>query len=641
MSVDSDITTQSNYTEIASEHVDFDWTVDFAQSTISGSVTHTLTVRKENVQHVVFDSSALAIESAVVEGKIAQFDLGAPQPVVGSALRVSLPAGLKTDSKVKVTIFYKTSKDSMALQWLAKEQTQGKSFPFLFSQCQPIYARTMAPLQDTSSVKVTYSAKVTSVLPALLSAIRVSPPSDGPTHDGKVIGKDAVTYVYNQPIPIPTYLIAIAVGNLRYRACPRVEGKEWQTGVWAEPETIEAAYWEFEEAINRTLIIAETILPPYKFGVYDVLVLPPSFPYGGMENTCLSFITPTLLVGDRSLVDVVVHELSHSWFGNGVSPTSATHFWLNEGWTTYTERLLMQYLHTPQHRDFSYLVESRSMYDDLKRYKDHPKYQRLVIEFEKGEDPDDAYSRIPYDKGANLLLHLERTIGGLDVFLPYVHDYVSTFLGRSITTEQWKSHLYSYFKQHGGEEKTRLLDSIDWNAWFYGEGIELPVEMDYDHTLAEQAYALAAKWDASRTISDVAQLPFKEEDVDILDTNQKILFLERIQSYAALPSSHVTLMGTLYHFADTPNAELRFRFYEFAFLDPKSSAAKAFAPAAAAWVTGNDGTGIIKGRMKLCRPVFRGINEVDHDLAVKAFKESAINFHPIARRMLERDMGLA
>ncbi|KAJ2962575.1 hypothetical protein NUW54_g14331 [Trametes sanguinea] len=217
-------------------------------------------------------------------------------------------------------------------------------------------------------------------------------------------------------------------------------GKEWTSGVWAEPELIDATYWEFSEAINKFLITAEKILPPYRFGVYDVLVLPPSFPYGGMENACLTFLTPTLLVGDRTLVDVVVHELTHSWFGNGVtyvsacipyvppsadniSPTShrqanSTHFWLNEGWTTYIERVLLQLLHTPADRGFSFLIGRTSLTNALKQYTSRPKYQRLVIDFDVGEDPDDAYSTVPYEKGANFLLHLERMLGGLDAFLP-------------------------------------------------------------------------------------------------------------------------------------------------------------------------------------------------------------------------------
>ncbi|KAL0950506.1 hypothetical protein HGRIS_007315 [Hohenbuehelia grisea] len=403
---------------------------------------------------------------------------------------------------------------------------------------------------------------------------------------------------------------------------------------------IDSAYWEFSEDTAKFLAAEEKIVTPYKFGVYDLLVLPPSFPYGGMENACLSFLTPTLVTGDRSLVDVVVHELTHSWFGNGVTHAHATHFWLNEGWTTYIERVLQEKLHSPAHRGFSFLIGQKALNDALKQYADRPKYQRLVIDYEPGEDPDESYSSIPYEKGANFILHLERTLGGLDVFLPYVRDYVNTFIGGNVTTEAWKEHLYGYFRKHGGEEKTKALDSVDWNAWFYGEGLELPVKMEYDISLAEEAYKLAERWDASRSQSDITKLGFKNSDLKSFNSNQIIVFLERLPSYKPLPSSHLTHLASLYGLASTPNAEIRLRFYELVLLDSSSDAATSFAEEAAKWVIGDDGTGIVKGRMKFCRPVFRAVAKVNRELAIKLFGGSKEAFHPIARKLIEKDLGI-
>ncbi|KAI0825316.1 peptidase family M1-domain-containing protein [Trametes gibbosa] len=639
MTLPSDPTTQTNWQDVASEHADFDWSVDFDKQTISGSVTHTLVWKKADVRQAIFDTQHLDVQKVTVEDRPGDFSLGANHEVMGAPLKVVLPSNRAVGDKTRVQIFYSTSQDCTALQWLDKEQTQGKTFPFMFSQCQPIYARSLAPLQDSPSVKITYTAKVKSVLPALLSAIRVSPPSARPAHDGKVIGKDVVTYEYKQPVPIPSYLIAIAVGNFRYRALPKVEGKEWTSGAWAEPELIDATYWEFSEDVGRFLSTAEKILPPYRFGVYDVLVLPPSFPYGGMENACLTFLTPTLLVGDRTLA--IVHELTHSWFGNGVTQANSTHFWLNEGWTTYIERVLLQLLHTPADRGFSFLIGAKSLQDALKQYEDKPKYQRLVIDFDVGEDPDDAYSTVPYEKGANFILHLERMLGGLDEFLPYVYDYVSTFMGKSITTEDWKAHLYAYWEKHGGQEKIKALNSVKWDEWFYGEGLKLPVEMIYDTALAREAFTLAERWDASRTETDITKLGFEEADLAAFNANQKIVFLERLQSYPALPHTHIQHLGALYAFLSTPNAELRWRFYEVALLDPASAAAREFAPAAAQWVVGNDGTGIVRGRMKFCRPTFRAVARADKALALQVFGQHKLSFHPIARRLIEKDLGLA
>ncbi|GJE92025.1 peptidase family M1-domain-containing protein [Phanerochaete sordida] len=633
-----DPTTQANYTQVASEHIHFEWTLDFAAQNIAGSATHTLAVKEDGVREVVFDTAALDIEKVEVDGQAAKYELGEKHVVMGSALRIPLSSVAKAGSTLKITIFYKTTEGCTALQWLDKDQTQGKKHPYLFSQCQPIYARSLTPCQDTPSIKTTYSAKVASVLPTLLSAVRVSPPATGPAHAGKEIGKDVVVYEYDQPVPIPSYLIAIAAGNVVYRPFPAVAGKTWTSGIWAEPEMIEECYWEFSEDTGRFLAKEEEIVPPYRFKVYDLLVLPPSFPYGGMENACLSFLTPTLLAGDRSLVDVVVHELTHSWFGNGVTHAHATHFWLNEGWTTYMERLLLEKLHGPAERGFSYLMGAKALHDALKLYDAQPRYQRLVIDFTPGEDPDDAYSRVPYDKGANFLLHIERTLGGLDVFLPYVHDYVSTYQGKSITTEQWKDHLYAFF-QKTNPEKVKALDTIDWQAWFYGEGTELPVKMEYDTSLAQQAWALAERWDKARS-AEIASLDFHEADVKDFSSNQKVVFLEKLQSYAPLPAAHIARLGALYGLAATANAEIRLRFYEVALLDTSAPGARAFAHDALRWAVGADGSRVIKGRMKFCRPVFRAAGAVDRDAAVSTWKEHKTEFHPIAQKLIEKDLGL-
>lgn len=634
-----DPTSQSNYLQVASEHIQLDWNVDYEARVISGFATHTMIVKEDGIEEIIFDTFGLEVDATEVDGKSAEHQLYPKHEVMGSALHVVPPSTMKSGSTIIVKVVYKTTADSIALQWLEKEQTQGKTFPYLFSQCQPIYARSLVPCQDTPSVKIKYSANVTSVLPVLLSAVRQSPPSDGPPHDGKEIGKDAITYVYDQPVPIPSYLIAIAGGNVRYRAFPKIEGKTWTCGVWAEPEMIDACYWEFNEDTGRFLAKAEEVVIPYRFGVYDLLVLPPSFPFGGMENACCTFLTPTLLAGDRSLVDVVVHELTHSWFGNGVTHAEATHFWLNEGWTTYIERLLQQFLHTPAHRGFSYVIGSKALYDALKEYADRPKYQRLVIDFDYGEDPDDAYSSVAYEKGANFILHLEQVVGGLDVFLPYIKDYVKTFIGKSITTWQWKTHLYEYFAKVG-DDKVKALDKVDWNAWLHGEGLELPVKMEYDLTLAEASYALAKRWEDSRSTA-ISELDFGAGDLKHFDSNQIIVFLERLQSYKPLPSDHVKLLGKLYQLSATPNAEIRLRFYEVAMSDPTSAAAKVFAQEAAKWVVGEDGTGIVKGRMKFCRPVFKAVFSVDQKLSVGAFSKNKDFFHPIARKLLEKDLGLS
>ncbi|KAH7908136.1 hypothetical protein BJ138DRAFT_1208110 [Hygrophoropsis aurantiaca] len=635
---DADPTSQSNYVQIATTHVAFDWTIDYDRKIITGSAVHKLLAKTDNVNEVVFDTADLDIEEVKVGEQTVQYTLKPKHAVMGSALHVPLGQTLASGATIVVSITYATTKYCTALQWLAKEQTQSGTFPSLFSQCQPIYARALAPVQDTPSVKLTYSAEVTSVLPVLLSARRISPPSEGPAHGGKVIGVDKVKYTYDQPVPIPSYLLAIAAGNFRYRPFTTPEGKTWTSGVWAEPELIDAAHWEFNEDTTRYLATAESLVGPYRFGVYDLLVLPPSFPYGGMENPCLSFLTPTLLAGDRSLTSVVIHELTHSYFGNGVTHAHASHFWLNEGWTTYIERTLQQLLDTPATRGMSFVIGYNSLVDALSQFINRPKYQRLVIPFDRGEDPDSAYSRVPYDKGANFVLHLERTLGGLDAFLPYVRNYVNTFMGHSITTDQWKEHLYTYYRRHD-QEKIAALDSVKWDEWLNGEGMTLPVVMEYDLTLVEAANKLADRWDASRG-SEVSKIDFKPADLDTLNANQRFVFLERLQSLPTLPTSHMLYLDELYQFSVASSPEIRLRFYTLVLRNASSEEAKKYAPEAAKWVVGEDSTGIIKGRMKFCRPVFRAIHKVTPDLAVSTFQASKEAFHPIAQKLIKEDLGL-
>jgi leukotriene-A4 hydrolase len=268
----------------------------------------------------------------------------------------------------------------------------------------------------------------------------------------------------------------------------------------------------------------------------------------------------------------------------------------------------------------------------LNEYQDCLKYQRLYIDFEAGEDPDDAYSTVPYEKGANFLLHLERTLGGLDVFLPYVKDYVNTYQGKSITTEMWKEHLYTYFRKHGGEDKINALNSVDFNAWLHGDGMELPVKMEYDDTLAKQAYEIAEKWNRARDIP-VDKLPFKASDVESLNSNQRIVLLERLQSYDPFQEGHLKHLGKIYGFASTNNAEVRFRYYQLALRS------KTLVRESVCWAGGLE-DGIIKGRMKFCRPLFRTAGTIDSLLAKDIFGQTKDGFHPIARRMISKDLGI-
>jgi leukotriene A-4 hydrolase/aminopeptidase len=389
--------------------------VDFKAKRIDGEVV--LVFGNAVSGPLDLDTKGLEIHSVQVPGHgPATWELGEVDPILGQRLRLDLPAGTE-----EVVISYRTGADAMALQWLDPEQTEGKVAPYLFSQCQQIHARTMVPCQDTPLARISYQAEVT-VPEGLTAVMSAGPAGDEATGDGRHVFRFAM------PQPIPSYLLALAVGRLASRdLSPRAR-------VWAEPETVEAAAWEFA-GVEDMILKAEGLFGPYPWERYDMLVLPPSVPYGGMENPRMTFLTPTLLAGDRSLVDVVAHELAHSWTGNLVTNASMEHFWLNEGFTVWAERRILRILHGDDAAALGWAMGQKALEDSLDRFKDEPQLTVLRMHLE-GIDPDDAFSSIPYEKGARLVAALEREVGE-DKFLRFIRDYIDAFRFTSITTEQF------------------------------------------------------------------------------------------------------------------------------------------------------------------------------------------------------------
>lgn len=582
-------------------HLHLDWTVDWDKKVISGSVEHTIKALKDGQKHVTLDSSYLDIHSVTAGGSKLDFKLEPRKGSLGAPLVITLPEASKASQELRIKVAYSTTADCTALGWLAKEQTAAKTAPFLYSQCQAIHCRSLVPLFDSPWWKVTYTATVKSQYPVLMSALPVDPadhdkflepstPEDAIAHP-----EEARTYAFSQKVSIPSYLIAIVAGHLAFASLgPR-------TGLWAEKPDLARCKWEFEEGAEKYLTALEEIVSPYSWGRYDSVVLPPSFPYGGMENANMTTLTPTLIVGDRSQCDVLLHELSHSWSGNLTSCGEWSSFWLNEGINVYLERLALQYVHGPEQgpaqRGFSYIIGAKALVDARKNYEDTPRFQRLVPVFKGTEDPDDAFSSIPYEAGSNLILHLERTVGGLNNFLPFIKSYFKTFFDRSVTTQDFLDHLFAFYAS--SPEITEALKAIDWDAWLHGEGIDLPVKMEYDDTLAKQSFALAKRWlDVVKTSADPTSANFSSSDVANFDTDQLVVFMERIHEDSSV---HVTdkysrYMDEVYGFSETKgaNGEIMLRFFEVALEDKDSSYKKQ----AAEWVSR-------QGRMKVGREGLR------------------------------------
>lgn len=511
---------------------------------------------------------------------------------------------------LNVKIGVQTTKDCTALQWLTPAQTSNKKHPYMFSQCQAIHARSLLPCQDTPDVKSTYDFNIRSPLPVLASGLPTGAKDFLPGKDGE---SGTLLYTFHQAIPMPSYLFALASGDLASASIgPR-------STVWTGPEELKACQWEFENDTEAYIEVAEKLVYPYAWTTYNVLVLPPSFPYGGMENPQYTFATPTLISGDRQNVDVIAHELAHSWSGNLVSNASWEHFWLNEGWTVYLERRIAADIHGgDKHRDFSSIIGWKALTDSIEQFGEDHEFTKLIPDL-KGKDPDDAFSSVPYEKGFTFLYHLEKLIGKdkWDQFIPH---YFTTFKQRSVDSYEFKATLISFFEADA--EASKKLNDLDWDAWFYNAGF--PPKPDFDTELVDMCYDLANNWEALN--SGKTKFHPGKKDVENFNANQKVVFLEKLQTLDKPLSPHlIEQMGEEYGFANSKNVEIVSRYYV---LGLQAHAKSVYQPAAK--LLGE------VGRMKFVRPLYRDLIRCDPDLAKATFEKNKDFYHPICRGMVEK-----
>jgi len=406
-------------------HVALDLRADFAARTLAGTATLTLAVAP-GAREVVLDTKDLVIERVTEErGGTLRHTFGDTDPVRGRPLLIALPAGGS-----RVVVHYRTTPQSVALQWLTPEQTAGRKQPYLFSQGQAILTRTWIPTQDSPGIRQTYRARI--VVPPELRAVMSA---EHLTPDGvPVPGGRAFEFALDSPIP--PYLIAVAVGDIAFR--PVGAGNSQRTGVFAEPSVLDRAAYEFAD-LDRMLAAAEALYGPYRWGRYDILVMPPSFPFGGMENPRLTFVSPTALAGDRSLTSLAAHELAHSWSGNLVTNATWRDFWLNEGFTTYFQNRIMEQLYGPERAQMLATIERQELQEELDRFSGTPRQTALYADVQ-GQDPDANLSAVPYDKGAAFLRMLELHVGR-ERFDAWLRSYFERHAFGSITTPQFVEDL--------------------------------------------------------------------------------------------------------------------------------------------------------------------------------------------------------
>ncbi|GBC06237.1 hypothetical protein RclHR1_06700001 [Rhizophagus clarus] len=608
-----DPSTLSNINEIQTNHIDLNLKVDFEHKILDGSVKLSIITITDNVNKVILDTKSLNIKSVSQDGRQLKFHLNNDIDCFGATgLHIELDKPLATGTKFELEIAYNTTIQGTAIQWLEPSQTVGKKHPYLFTQCQEIHARSLLPCQDTPCFKLTYSAniQVSNPLRALMSAISVG---EEEVDDGK-----SKLYKFEQKVKIPSYLIALAVGNLA--------GKEIgpRSTVWTEPEVLQDAAWEFVDT-EKFIALGEKLLTPYEWKKYDLLVLPASFPFGGMENPCLTFITPALIAGDRSLVDVVAHEVSHSWTGNLVTAANWEHFWLNEGWTMFLERKIIGRLYGEKESDFHAIIGWSELEEDVKLFGEDSPLTALQPVL-KGVDPDDAFSRVSYEKGFNFLYHIQQVVGGPEFFEPYMKAHVEEFAGKSIVTDDWKKFLYSFMEKKFGSVKKDALDKIDWNGWLHSPGMP-PLKNEFDQTLSEECNKLAERWNLARNNENFEE--FSPANIEKFTTLQKMAFLDRLLEFPPFSHSSIAAMDKAYNFTTVRNVEICFRWQKVCLL----AEYEPMFPHVVKFLTQ-------QGRTKYVRPIYRMLNNTKKgsDLAKKTFTENKSFYHPIAATMIERDI---
>ncbi len=493
--------------KVAARHLDLDVQVDFEEKQIRGTATWDLS-RAKNANEVIFDVRDLEVLEVTSGDRVLEYRMSEADPLLGQALRIALPEGVE-----QVSIRYATSPKAAALQWLDPVQTAGGEHPFLFTQSQAILARTWLPCQDGPGVRFTYQAKV-KVPKDLLALMSAENPTEL-TQDG--------VYTFSMPQPIPSYLMALAVGDLEFRDLGGI------TGIYAEPSVLDAAAYEFAETQSMVDAV-EPMYGPYRWGRYDMLVLPPSFPFGGMENPRLTFLTPTVIAGDRSLTSLIAHELAHSWSGNLVTNESWNDFWLNEGFTVYIEGRIMEKVYG---KDYAEMLRTLG-YADLLETLEHkdPEDTHLKLDL-AGRDPDEGLSDIAYEKGNFFLIHLERKVGR-EKFDAFLKSYFDRNAFKVVNTEQF----LEYLAQELGED-------LEVEAWVYSPGVptsfEPPVSKRFQR-VDQQLQRFSSGEGA------------KELSVDGWTTHEWLRFLRGLPQELTL--EQLEDLDDAFEFTDSGNAEI-------------------------------------------------------------------------------------
>lgn len=580
MNVSRDYHSFANVDEVIVTHITLDLTADFEAQQLSGTAILDVERINENATALVLDTRDLTINRVSADSETLDYKLAKADPELGAALTVTLPPNV-----TQITIDYTTSPHASGLQWLTPLQTAGKRHPFLFTQAQAVHARSFIPLQDSPKVRITYDATIRT--PKELLAVMSASNSPDTERDG--------VYEFTMPQPIPSYLIALAIGDLTFK--PMGE----RTGVYAEPEIIDAAAKEFEDT-ESMLIATEEKYGPYSWERYDLLILPPSFPFGGMENPRLSFITPTVIAGDKSLVSLIAHELAHSWSGNTVTNATWRDLWLNEGFTTYLTYRIMEMVYGTDR----YNMEAVLGYQDLQAgiASLPPADQIMAIDL-RGRNPDDVFSNIPYEKGALFLREIEQKIGR-DNFDAFLLGYFKDFSFKSITTDEFIAYVDDTLLAKYPDElsKTRI------EQWIFSPGIPEGAPVPESDAFS--------KIDSVRTTFLDAQLSANDINTEDWTVHEWLYFLNNLPG--ELSNEQLSALDSAFDLTNTANNEIAHSWLMIA-------VAHQYQPAYDRLYEYL----ISIGRNKLVKPLYRELSKTADGkaFAKRAFEQAKPGYHPL------------
>ena len=566
-------------------HLDWDASVDFGTRVIAATARYTIQT-SEGAQRILFDAVDLDILDVMVDGESVQWSLGPAQDFIGQPLSIPI-----AESSQEVSIRYESAPDAGALLWVEGEQ------PFLFTQSQAILARTWIPCQDSPGIRFTYNAHV-QVPVGTMALMSATNPTEQ-SADGQ--------YDFKMEQPIPSYLLALAVGNVEFRSVGP------HTGVYAVPELIDAAEYEFGE-MEQLLVAAESLYGPYAWERYDLLVLPPAFPFGGMENPRLTFATPTIIAGDRSLVALVAHELAHSWSGNLVTNSTWDDFWLNEGFTVYFEQRIMESVYGAEISEMLATLSYQGLVDEVDEIMDtNPDDTHLKLHLQN-RNPDDGMTAIAYDKGYFFLRLMENTVGR-ESFDAFLKNYFESNAFTVMDTERFIDYLKTNLLN-----TDELLTAVNLEAWIYGPGLPENCPQVRSERI-ESVDATLLSWTNGELATSA--LPWNDWVYQ-----ERYRFLSNLEDN--MSSERLADLDATFQITQTGNNEVLFAWLEQAVRSqytPAYDRLESFL--------------VRIGRRKFLTPLYRALVETGQkDRAEAIYAKARPNYHSVATGTMDELLGL-